>query len=86
MNEKLDLAIRIIVWSLIGMALFLMFLKYIGVLHSPVAITLETLVGAGILGELLRLEGKIASLEGRLETKIGALWSDFESRRDSKSL
>jgi len=70
MNEKLDLFLKIIGWSLITFAILVILLKLLGIVHSPSELTLDSLLTIGILIEL-----------GRLETKISLLWSEFKKKK-----
>jgi len=70
MKEKFDRIIEIIGWGLIATALFILFLKLVGAVHSPAEVTLETLLTAGIL-----------VLLGDMRAKLGMLWEDFKKRK-----
>ena len=78
MHRYVDIALRIMAWGLMLFGFFLLILMSLGILHSPAGITLEGIIGAGILVELGRIEGKF----GGLETKVDMLWSDFKKRKE----
>ncbi|MBI2675301.1 MAG: hypothetical protein HYX24_02495 [Candidatus Aenigmarchaeota archaeon] len=69
-SDKVDFALRILAWGIIGTVVAVVLLKALGVIHSPADISLDTLLTGAVLIEL-----------GRIEAKLSLLWQDFKKRK-----
>jgi hypothetical protein len=70
MDKTSDLILRIIAWSLLLIGFIFLLLMATGVISSPEETLLNTLIVAGVLLEI-----------GRLESRVSVLWKDFEKRK-----
>jgi len=68
--DRITSVLEIIGWGLIGVVLFFVLLKVLGLIHSPQEITLDTVLTTGIL--ILLIEMRV---------KMGLLWADFKNRK-----
>ncbi len=69
-RETLDLILRITGWGLIGITVGFVIAKYLGIIHSPEILDLQTLLAVGVLIEL-----------GRIEIKVSLMWDEFRKKR-----
>ena len=83
-KELINRILEILAWGFIIFGVSVILLKALGVIHSPSELTLEKIIGAGILLELGRSRSEFGKISGRftvLESKIDMIWSDFKKRK-----
>jgi len=83
-KEYIDLALKLIAFSLIVFALLLIVLELVGVIHSPSDLMIQLLIGGSFLIEVIHLErtlGDIKAELGDVKSKANIMWSDFKKRK-----
>ncbi|GEM_PF-2003577 len=68
--DRITSLLEIIGWGLIGAVILFVLFRVLGVIHSPVELTPDTLLTTGILVLLIEMR-----------VKLGLLWSDFKRRK-----
>jgi len=77
MTDNIDLISRIIAWGLMGLAVFVMVLKYLGIIGSPTFETILIVWLSGLSAEMYSLERRLS----KLEIAFKLTWADFKKRK-----
>ena len=77
MKDRIDLLLRIIAFGLIGVAILVLLLKWVGIVRSP---NFEDVIIAwlsGLTAQMFSIERRLSKLSERIEI----IWSDFKRRK-----
>jgi hypothetical protein len=75
MRKEIKDALEIIAWGLIGFAILVILLRWLGIIHSP-ELVLESLL-AGLVFGFISIKSEIREIKVKLEL----LWLDFKKRK-----
>ena len=77
MKDRIDLLLRIIAFGLIGVAILVLLLKWVGIVRSP---NFEDVIIAwlsGLTAQMFSIERRLSKLSERIEI----IWSDCKRRK-----